>query len=264
MTKHRSTSAAAASAKTPHSRVPLHALLLAVLAALCVARPLLPSEAVAWLGDGQPFNMLVLCLAVLTCLAAVGQGGLRARWTPTDTAVLLLGACYAASALHAVAFASPRPAFNMLWEWSALTFVYFLVRQLVRTAAERRALVAVMIALAVVLASYGYYQYFVSMPADRQEYARDPDAMLRRNDLRYAPGSIERQQFENRLRSTEPLATFALANSLAGYLAPWLLVTVGIGAELGVWSPRKRSSGTSAPIECTPIQLATSATRRGC
>ena len=223
-------------------------LLLAVL--VVVPRPLLPSEGVAWLGDGQPFNMIALSLAVLTCLAAVGHGGLSARWTPTDAAVLLLGLCYAAGALHAVVFASPRPAFNLLWEWSALGFVYFLVRQLVHTAAERRAIVAVMVALAVVLASYGYHQYFVSMPADRQEYARDPDAMLRRNDRRYAPGSIERQQFENRLRSTEPLATFALTNSLAGYLAPWLLVTVGIGA--GVWAAKK---SVESPTDRQPRRL---------
>ena len=243
MSKHRSTHAATASAQKPQPGALLHAVLLGVLVALCVARPLLPSEAVAWLGDGQPFNMLVLCLAVVTCLTAVGQGGLKARWTATDGAVLLLCGWYATSAMRAAAYASPRPALNMLWEWTALGFVYFLVRQLVRTGAERRAFITIMIALAVVLSSYGYYQYFVSMPADRAEYARDPDAMLRRNDMRYAPGSVERQQFESRLRSTEPLATFALTNSLAGYLAPWLLVAVGIGA--GAWLAKRISAADS-------------------
>ncbi len=234
MSKHRSNQVAAAGANKPAPGARLHAVLFGALAALCVGRTLLPSEAVAWLGDGQPFNMLVLCLAVVTCLAAVGKGGLNARWTPTDAAVLLLCGCYAASALRTAMYASPRPAVNMLWEWTSLGFVYFLVRQLARTASERRTLVAVMISLAAVLASFGYYQYFVSMPADRAEYARDPDAMLRQSDLRYTRGSVERQQFENRLRSTEPMATFALTNSLAGYLAPWLLISVGIAA--GVWA----------------------------
>ncbi len=120
---------------------------------------------------------------------------------------------------------------NMLWEWTSLGLVYFLTRELVRTAAQSRALIAVSIALAVVLAAYGYHQYFVSMPADRAQYALDPDAMLRQSGQWYAPESAERTQFENRLRSTEPMATFALANSLAGYLVPWLLVTLGIGAS---------------------------------
>jgi hypothetical protein len=204
---------------------------LAVAAALCVARPLLPSEAVAWLGDGQPFNMLWLSLAVVTLLAAVGGGGLRTRWTPTDVAVALLVGCYTTSAVWAAFHASPRPAVNMLWEWTALGLVYFLLRELAPAAAEQRALVGAMIALAVVLAVYGYYQYFVSMPADRLEFARDGDAMLRQIDEWYEPGSVERRQFESRLASTEPTATFALANSLAGYLATWLLMTIGIVAS---------------------------------
>jgi len=52
--------------------------------------------------------------------------------------------------------------------------------------------------------------------------------MLRQSGQWFEPGSSERQQFENRLQSSEPMATFALANSLAGYLAAWLLVAVGI------------------------------------
>jgi hypothetical protein len=39
--------------------------------------------------------------------------------------------------------------------------------------------------------------------------------------------------FENRLSSNEPTATFALANSLAGFLVPWLLMTLAIGGLAG-------------------------------
>ena len=157
----------------PVARLP--ALLLGGLVAVAVGRALLASEAVAWLGDGQPFNMLVLSLSVLAALAAVGSGGFKARWTPTDVAVLLLWLCYSASAVRAAIYASPRPALNMLWEWTALAAVYFLVRQLARTGLQQCAVVGAMIALAVVLSAYGYWQYFVSMPADRAAYARDPE-----------------------------------------------------------------------------------------
>ncbi len=129
----------------------LPAVFLGVLLAICVGRVLLPGEGVSWLGDGQPFNMLLMALAVLVSLSAVNTGGLSARWTPTDVAVLAVWLCYAASALRAAVYASPRPALNMLWEWTALATVYFLVRQLARTATQQRTLVGAMLALAVAL-----------------------------------------------------------------------------------------------------------------
>ena len=129
MTEHRSAHAAARSAAKPHApaaaRLPprrrWHSALLAALVALLVARPLLPSEAVAWLGDGLPFDMLWLVLALLTAVAAVGRGGFAARWPPRPT--WRLRSCVPATRpvrIWATAHASPRPAINMLWEWIAL------------------------------------------------------------------------------------------------------------------------------------------------
>jgi O-antigen ligase len=86
-----------------------------------------------------------------------------------------------------------------------------------------------MVALAVVLSSYGFYQVFIGLAADRAAYAENPEGMLRSLGQWSPAGSPERSHFENRLQSSEPLATFALANSLAGYLAPWLIVALGIG-----------------------------------
>jgi hypothetical protein len=116
----------------------------------------------------------------------------------------------------------------MLWEWIGLGLVYFLARQLIVTRLETRAVVAVMIALAVVLAAYGFYQVGVELPAERAAYEKDPDGVLRALGQWYPPGSPERARFEDRLNSSEPLATFALANSLAGVLAPWAIVGLGV------------------------------------
>ena len=66
------------------------------------------------------------------------------------------------------------------------------------------------------------------MPATRAEYRINPDQALRAAGLWYPPGSRERWLFEQRLASPEPLATFPLTNSLAAFLAPWLIVTLGI------------------------------------
>jgi hypothetical protein len=219
----------------------LRSWLLAALMALCVARPLLPSEGASWLGDGQPFNMLWLIIAAGCLLLAIARGSLARQLNLIDAAVAALTVICVASALvgsenraderelRLIGTGSPRMAINMLWEWVAAGASYFLIRQLVRTPRETRALIGVMLALTVVSAAYGYYQVFVGLPAARADYAANPDAVLNELNQWYPPDSPERLRFEKRLESTEPLATFALANSLAGFLAPWMLIAVGIG-----------------------------------
>jgi len=65
----------------------------------------------------------------------------------------------------------------------------------------------------------------------REEYDRDPESVLRKAGIDPMPGSPQQKLFEDRLNSTEPTATFALTNSLAGLLAPWLVAAVGIGVS---------------------------------
>ena len=232
--------------------------LLAALTALVVARPLLPSEGVSWLGDGQPFNMLAILIAAAYSLWAIAQGGFVRRFNIVDAAIGALVALCIAAALFGAQNGSPRPAINMLFEWLAMGLVFFLTRQLVRTALETRAVVAVMVALAVVMAGIGFYQVYVSLPADRAAYAEDPDRVLRESGQWYPPGSPARVQFENRLQSSEPTATFALANSLAGFLAPWLVM--GVGIALGQFDRRRggssRGFGHSTATLARPLVFA--------
>ncbi len=211
--------------------------LLGAACGLWVVRPLYPSEGAALRGDGLPVVMLWLALVVLWALGNVGRRDFRLRFGWIDAGLLLTVGLHTLSALWAATYAwsageaSPRPAVNMLWEWIGLGVGFFLTRQLVEGRREARALVAVMIALGVALASYGLYHAGYEMPKARQLYAQDPDAALRTEGMWFAPGSPGRMAFENRLKSVEPLGTFALTNSLAGYLAPWLVVMAGIGAS---------------------------------
>jgi hypothetical protein len=223
----------AAAAMDVIAELPYRKWLLSGMAALFVARPLVPSAGVAWIGDGQPFCMLWLLLAVLTCFAAMKAGNFPRRFDWLDATLAAFVVLYAAAALRGTSIGSPRPAINMLWEVVAMAVGFQLVRQLVRTSLESRTLIAVMLALAMFLSADGLFQVFVSMPADRAEFARDPDGMLRRAGEWYPPGSPERAAFENRLASTEPLATFALTNSLAGFLLPWILVATGVAFGAG-------------------------------
>ncbi len=203
--------------------------LLGAVISLFVARVLFPSESAAAEGDGQVVVMLWGLLAIVWAVGAVGQQGFRIRFGWTDAAVWALIGWHTLAALVAVRHGAPRPALNMLWEWIALGLAFFLVRQLFTGPREIRAAVAVMIALAVALSTCGLYQYFYELPATRAMYEADPDGMLRDAGLSFAEGSPARQLYEDRLASLEPFATFALTNSLAAYLATWLVVAVGIG-----------------------------------
>ena len=215
--------------------------LLGGACALVVARPLFPSESAILRGDGLPVVMLWIALAVFWLLGAIGHGSFRLRLGWVDGALLLAVGLHTVSGVWATAHASPRPALNALWEWIGLGLSFLLVRQLVWGKREARAVVAVMAGLAVALAVYGLYQYFYSLPATRARYDRDPEGMLAEARLEYPRGSRERELFEDRLHSVEPLGTFALTNSLAGFLAPWLIVVLGIAvAGTGQGLSRKR------------------------
>ncbi len=193
--------------------------------------------------------------------ALSGEGpGVRAGWI--DAAVLLLLVCFAASTLWAVRHGSPRPAINVFWEWVGLGLCFLLARQLIDTEREVRAVAAVMIALAVALAGYGLYQQAYEMPQTRAFYRANPDAALRAADWWYPPGSPQRKLFEDRLANTEPTATFALTNSLAGFLTPWLVVLAGIACtEL---RDRKRLAGAIILFLPIGICLFLTHSRSGC
>ena len=204
--------------------------LLGALVALFVVRPLFPSESAAFEGDGLPLVMLWIALATFWMLGAIGWAEFRVRFGCFDAAVLALAVLHTIAGVAAAAHLSPRPAVNVLWEWIGLGLAYFLARQFIVTRREARAAVVAMIALAASLSSYGLYQYCYEMPRTRAEYAADPDAAMRAAGMSFPPGSPQRKLFEDRLASTEPIATFALTNSLAGYLVPWLVVAAGIVA----------------------------------
>jgi len=202
--------------------------LLAGATALLVARLLFPSESAASQGDGMPAVMLWIVLAVVWLLGEIGQPRFRLRFGWIDGAMLLVVAWHTIAALWAAAHLSPRPAVNMLWEWVGFAVGFFLIRQLIAGPREARALVAVMCSMAVALAAFGLYQYGYELPATRAAFEADPDGELARANLWYPPGSPEREVFAKRLESVEPIATFALTNSLAGFFAPWLIVLAGM------------------------------------
>ncbi|HUG66752.1 MAG TPA: O-antigen ligase family protein [Pirellulaceae bacterium] len=200
----------------------LRPLWLGGVTALFVATPLIPSE-LAPAGRGVSLLMAWFVLAAAFMVTGAIQGRLPLRFGATDIAVLVFIALHTLSALILADAGQPRQTLNMLWQWAGFGVAFFLVRQVVRTPQEARALIAVMIALAVCLSMHGYYQYFHSMPEARREVEADHEGLLVQQGLVPPEGSVDHEQFVNRLYSTEPIATFTLANSFAGFLAAWLL-----------------------------------------
>ena len=227
--------------------------LLGGVTALFVARPLFPSESPAD-GDGLTVVMLWIALAVFWLLGAIGRPKFLLRFGWPDAAVLLLVAWHTVAAFWATQHGTSRPAVNMLWEWIGLGLCFLLTRQLLATAREARALVAVMVALAVALAGYGLYQRVCEMPQTRIQYQADPDRALRNAGLWYPPGSQERKLFVARLDNTEPLATFALTNSLAAFLAPWLVMLAAVG--LGFQNSPLLQAGERPAVRAAGIETA--------
>ncbi|MBQ1456311.1 MAG: O-antigen ligase family protein [Thermoguttaceae bacterium] len=78
---------------------------------------------------------------------------------------------------------------------------------------------------------FAVYCYEVRDPALRAQYHADPEKMLADNSLVIPAGTPERELFENRLNSVEPLGTFGLTNTLAGFLVPALVFLVTLFIE---------------------------------
>ncbi len=221
--------------------------LLPAATALWVARPLYPSESAAVQGDGLPAVMFWLVLLVVWFSGAIRQPRFHMRCGWVDLVLLAAVVWHTVSAIWWAGHASPRPAINMLWEWLGFAASFFLIRQLAAGPRECRALMAVACGVAVGLAAFGLYQYWYEMPATRAAYQANPEKALAEAGLSLPPGSPERLMFENRLASVEPTATFALTNSLAGLLAPWIVVFAGLMVP-------GRATGRKSPDSLGPME----------
>jgi hypothetical protein len=208
-------------------------ILLALVALLQVAAPLIPSEAV-WQGGGVELTLGWWIVATSTAIWLVARRQ-PLRWFVADWPLLVLFAWTLLSAQLMAWEGNPRSTWNTAWQTTSLLAGYWAMRQLLRSPWVTRALLAVVTSLAVALAVHGVYQAAIGHPAQRASYreASEPEKqrMLRENGVDPTPDSPERRLFEARLESTEPYATFGLANSLAGMLVPWTLLLLAIGLE---------------------------------
>ena len=202
-------------------------VVLAVCTALLMATPLVPGEAVR---DGQGILIIAGWFVLFGCWVGAGllQSRIRIRWRWIDTAVLLFFVIFSISTVMVRGEGNVRYAINTMWSWSSMGVLYFGLRQWVCSPQSMRAVCAAMLAVSVCLSAHGLHQYFVKLPELRRSYEADKRGVLDEVGIHEALNSAVVREFEDRLRSKEPLATFALTNSLAGFLTPWLVIAVAI------------------------------------
>ncbi len=204
-------------------------------------------------GTGMYWVFAVLIVAGLALAAGFVGGRFRFRLSWTDAAVVATVILVALSSLHAI---DRRPAINLAWEWMAIGVVYLLFRNLPRTRDESSVLAGTLVAVSFAVSVYGLYQASVELPQLQEEYRRNPDQfLLRHRQLGIEPGTREQYLFAQRLLgSNEITSTFALANSLAGFIVGPLVLALAVAIQN---LSRRDASGSrwSALAMAAPVGL---------
>ena len=239
----------------------LFTLLKAAVAMLLMIRLLVPTESAAQ-GDTLWIVQLWLAAGLLWAWHCDRHGNSRVRLNLLDLLLWVVVLGHAISALSLIATEGhKRAALNMTWEWVGLGVTFFLVRQTIRTQAERRRVLLALVVTTASLSGLGIWQHYVSYPNMVGDYdrmrseldgleekaatpstAQESAARARRiGELRLEFSSQNiplegpaRALFEQRLRSSsEPFGLFALANTFAGLLIVGLIV--GLALLAGAW-----------------------------
>lgn len=205
------------------------ALELAALAALFVTHALLTTDAPAELGNAAVGVLLWWLLLLAWCLGGFLRGGMVLRLGRVEAVLAVYLAWQSASVLANWGDGNGRAALNAIATHLSLGAAYFLTRHLVTTPSQARSLYGAMIALGAGIAVFALYQAFYDLPKLRAEFAGDVGrAMVMAG---HDPSDPQlREQFRNRLESVEPPGPYALTNSLAGYLVPWLTAVLAVAA----------------------------------
>ncbi|QDV32704.1 O-antigen ligase family protein [Tautonia plasticadhaerens] len=201
---------------------------LGLTAALVVARAYWPAEGMTELETGQqlPWTFALLATATLAVTGAMLGRSLRFRFSWADAAIVGLIAAVGVSASQAL---DRRVAINLAWQWAGVGLAYVLLRNLPRTRAESWALAGILAATAAAVSAYAVYQVGVELPELRRQYERNPERVMALAGVTAEPGSPEYRLFADRLvGSKEPYSTFALANSLGGYVVGPLVLGLGV------------------------------------
>ena len=141
-----------------------------------------------------------------------------------------------------------RAAVNEYWWWLGGGVFWIAARRLLASTALRSALLAMLVALAAGEATLAAHQHWVSLPADRARFEASPDTYLDKLGIVAPEGSAERELFRARLSQGGATGTFALANSLGGFLLVGLVLASGMVVDLAVHRHRAGSVNRAGSV----------------
>ncbi|MFN9717758.1 MAG: O-antigen ligase family protein [Planctomycetota bacterium] len=217
--------------------------------------------------SGSGLHLVILWLLLTACHALFDwrsgcKAGSRFRPGLADAGVILLVAGHAISTLTVFHDqADRRSALNLSFEWIGLLIQWFCMRHWASRQNSLRSLLSSLVCcLSLGLAAYGIWQSLVFYP-EQSEWYRSRREILDRaqvenhgeiaslasealRDFQARGIPLEgsgRKLWENRLlSSSEPFATFSLANTLAGVLAVAFVLMIGMTfTRLGTANPRR-------------------------
>jgi|LakMenE18May11ns_1017448.scaffolds.fasta_scaffold9953956_2 O-antigen ligase len=196
---------------------------------LVVWSMLQPLDSVSvFVGNALPQNLGWLILAWIVSIAVWSSGW---RWplriAEVGVLLMILVGMFAVT-IHSGWNNNPRTGWNGFWHIVGLLSFYSSLRCLLTSDIVRSMLAVILFAGSVALAIESAYQLLVEFPEQRRQYASDPQRMLKEVGISAAEGSAQRMRFEARLHSPEPLATYALTNSLAVQLSGALVAGMSL------------------------------------
>jgi len=210
-----------------------------------------PSEG-AINGDGLQWSVAWLCVAGFGAWnigSVAGDSGLvrRSLRFGNGLPAILLVSGFWLSTWHVFQVEGDRrAALNLAFEWTAIGAVWWLTRQVIKKECDFQAIICLIVALGFGISVMGIVQHHVTYGQQAEWYQQQRSQISEAS----ARGSLEasafrsqlqrmgvpldgpgRELFENRLlSSSEPMATFALANTLGGILAVMIVL---MSASLG-------------------------------
>ena len=154
-----------------------------------------------------------------------------------------------------------RFTFNGCWQWIAQVILLLSISRLSVSRKVAASIVSLMVSCAAGTVGYAFFQYFVTLPNLRKSFATDPASFL--TELGYTVGSSESILYTNRLQSLEPTGPFVLTNSLAGFLAGWLVLLFALICNAALSKPidqelKKRRNGRAIAWPTVAVLLAIS------
>jgi hypothetical protein len=204
-----------------------------------VARPLFPGDDPGLLGlgaspAGLALNFLWLAAAAAWAAWLVWSGARSWRVGLVEGALLGLGGAFCLGAGYAARY--QHPAWLIAWEVLFLALVFSLVRHVAADPAERRGLVAAVLATAISLSAYAVFQRVVDVPtlqAAADDSTRAKLILQGRHDPFLPADAREDNAYLDLLRRGVVTGTFGEASSFAGYLL--LLLPVLVGGAVVCW-----------------------------